>query len=83
MWVSREKNLVHVPSNQVKLFLDAVDTCMISLKGSNVFPVTYAVIAQVCAYESFFVLSFFFKRCGRLCKCMVSSKLQRIYFVTF
>lgn len=47
LWLSMEENLFHASTNRTKVLISVVDTSMISVKGSGVYPISYSLLAQV------------------------------------
>lgn len=46
-WLSVEENRMQVELHHLQVLLNQVDTHLVSVKGSNIFPITYGVIANV------------------------------------
>ncbi len=49
-WLSVDENRVGIPPDQLSFIVNELDTNVVAVKGSNIFPVTYALAANVSEY---------------------------------
>lgn len=47
-WLSEDNNRREIPTDQLQLTLNELDTHTVAIKGSNIIPVTYSLLANVC-----------------------------------
>jgi len=46
-WLSVDENRVGIPSDQLSFIINELDTNVVAIKGSNIFPLTYGLAANV------------------------------------
>lgn len=46
-WLSHEDNRQDIPGDQIPFIINELDTNSVAIKGNNVFPVTYGLVANV------------------------------------
>lgn len=49
-WLSVDENRKQVPADQVHVILNEVDSNLVALKGNSIFPITYALLANVSVF---------------------------------
>lgn len=52
-WLSLEENHKEIPPNQFNSILNELDSARVSVKGGEVFSVTYSLVANVQVHVSF------------------------------
>lgn len=60
-WLSKEENRRGIPFDQLHMITNELDTYAVSIKGSDIFPITHSLVANVSFNKGSYIYKLIFQ----------------------